>query len=497
MINGEDEAEEMSAFITRPCILIDRSHALHERKNSTNTRHKRYTINGIDKKVMITESKPIPWITFPWTPSTKPYTVTYNLDDTTTFISMDTDTDTVKNSDITDTTTSMNTTSMAMGNSKGNVIMNKFLQPLLPKRYPKNYTTWTKWHISRHIFRSAQYTLGTTSLLVSLGLSNTTTTLGLSSSALKWVLKDGIAMIMEVIISTNFANRVDKECKKFRIIGDSLMCIQSLIEILSLMNSKYFILYGSLSALCKDSGAAMSGPSYRVFLESFSKKLNNIGDISSKGEAQVVIGNVIGLGIGVFLCGVLINERFELRIMVWFILSGFHLLSTINGVNCVELINWNETRLKIIIQHYEQFNDIPNIKQFNSEESHFKKNHIIIGASIKEFWNDSVCVYGSVAISVNDDGKIGIMVQNGDNNVVTRDVIRCILQARRYLKVFASGRKSAEIDRRCVWQECEQWSLVEVERFMEIAERTDWGKDMRVLVDHSFRYSVTRVHSQK
>lgn len=491
----KDEGDDMSAFIPSPCTLSSlsthRRHGFHNRKNNKNRRYGQHAINATATKVIITETTPTPWITFPWTPSRKPYTLTYNLPITTT---------TTKTTTAT-APTPITTIPIATPSPTGNVVINKLLQPLLPTRYPENYTTWAKWHISRHIFRNAHYTLGTTSLLVSLGLDRTTSTIALSSSALKWVLKDGIAMLTKLLISTNFANRVDTQSKKFRIIGDCLMCSKSFIEIISLLNPKYFLIYGSLSALCKDAGGAMSGPPYRVFLDSFSKGLDNIGDISAKGEAQVVIGNLIGLGIGVLLSGLLIDNGIGDRLGVWGILSIGHLYSTWNAVNGVELFTWNESRLEYIIKYYEQFNDIPDISDVNKEEFQFNGsnhtlNNIVIGASIKEFWNDSVCVYENIAISIHGS-KIGITICDEDSNVSTKDVIRGILQARRYWKLFGSDidrkqNKNSKNEKELM-KECELWSSNEIDRFMQLAQNKRWATDNKLLVGGEFRYTITRV----
>ena len=280
-----------------------------------------------------------------------------------------------------------------------NLIYNPFIlaeKIFLPTSWPSSvasrYIEWVRWHIGRHIFRNAYYVLGTTSLLTSLGF-DTTSALAIGTT-LKWVLKDGLGMATKLIVSARLASIVDTNPKKWRFLGDSLMAISAAVEILSVINPSLFLLYGSIAALLRDAASAMSGPSYRVFLDAFAIS-SNIGDVSSRGEAQVVLGNLIGLGIGITITSIISNlpttERLLPTFSTFAILASFHLTCTYQAISTVELKTLNWQRLEIIIESFLNNNTVPCIKDVNDEERFLSlnKKKIKIGMDLpNDYMND-------------------------------------------------------------------------------------------------------------
>lgn len=249
---------------------------------------------------------------------------------------------------------------------------------LLPVNYPQsvhsNYSNWVLWHICRHIFRNAYYVLGTTSLLHSLGLG-TTPSLALGT-AVKWVLKDGLGMATKLVVATRLAVVTDRNAKQWRFVGDSLMAASAAVEILSGLNPNAFLFFGTFAALIREAARAMSGPAYRVFLDSYAKA--NIGEISSRGEAQVVLGNLIGLAIGVAMTSFLNTLPESTRLLptmgFFVLLAAGHLKSTYNAVGSVHLRTLNLQRASRLVDEFvtdgsmsiQHINDNEDILGFNT-----------------------------------------------------------------------------------------------------------------------------------
>lgn len=321
-----------------------------------------------------------------------------------------------------------------------------FLPAAWPQSVSPDYASFAAWNVGRHLFRSAYYVLGTSSLLYSLGLGvKETLTL---SATLNWVLKDGLGMGLKVAISSRLASIVDNDPKQWRFIGDFLMAVSAGIEILSTLSPPYFLVFGTSAALLRQAADAMSGPSYRVFLDSFSIS-SNIGDVSSRGESQVVIGNLVGLGIGVGASSVLSNiaesNRLGPTMLLYAALASSHLLCTYRELAALQLRTLNRQRLNLILDQFLVDQTVPSVADVNKDE-HFlyvpgikpaSMERIRLGAQLLDFVECGRDV--SRALTRRSDrfmvaynlGTVGVMLREDVESV---DVLRAMLQARRMLE---------------------------------------------------------------
>ncbi|KAI0565034.1 Vitamin B6 photo-protection and homoeostasis protein [Gracilaria domingensis] len=331
---------------------------------------------------------------------------------------------------------------------------------LLPTGYPDTvhpgYIYWAIWHIGRHIFRQSYYVLGTTSLLSSLGLS-TNTSLAVGAT-LKWVLKDGLGMGTKLLLSTSLARLVDADPKRFRMLGDTMMACAALIEVLSVLNPRYFLAFGTIAALLREAAGAMSGPAYRVFLDSFAGR-NNIGDVSSRGEAQVVIGNLLGLGLGVIIRQKLDALQGGIRLAgtlaAFLPLAASHLFCTKNAVGTVRLRTLNWQRVNHVIDVYLKDGSVPSVEKVNRSESLLPignarrlRSRIVCGASLREFEHVAEQVADVLrelmhenVIVVYDGVKTGVIL---GSEATVNDMMFGLLWARKVLDATDNESQSEE-----------------------------------------------------
>lgn len=248
---------------------------------------------------------------------------------------------------------------------------------LLPLDYPQSvspdYGNFVIWNICRNMFRKAHYVLGTTALLHALGVGKSTA-LPISAT-LNWVLKDGLGMGTKALISSRVAPIVDRDAKRWRVIGDSLMAVASSIEMLSPLHPASFLIFGSVSSLIRQAADAMSGPCYRVFLHSFAID-SNIGDVSSRAEAQVVLGNLLGLGLGVVGSAALAERAPQETPALFLIFTTLHILSTYKSTRRLELRTLNKSRLEYIVRMFLTDSKIPTLEEANAKESILLPNKI-------------------------------------------------------------------------------------------------------------------------
>ena len=325
---------------------------------------------------------------------------------------------------------------------------------VLPQGWPETvgpgYADWAKWHIGRHTFRNAYYVIGTTSLLYSLGLG-TGAALAVGAT-LKWVLKDGLGMGTKLFVSTKLAAVVDIDPKRWRFTGDSLMVACVAVEILSVTKPDHFLLFGTVAALLKQAADAISGPAYRVFLDSFATN-SNIGDVSSRGEAQVVLGNLVGLGLGVAVTNLLSKlpeaERLIPTLMCFAVLASCHLTCTFKAISTVQLKTLNWQRLNIIIDEFLRTGTVLSIAEVNVAENFIylrspppPQQSLRIGVPL---FGDSVA-NRDIDLIFQDHDKRFILSEERDAVGVTfredagvQHVVEALLQAKYRLRAMGKG----------------------------------------------------------
>lgn len=320
------------------------------------------------------------------------------------------------------------------------------LSVFLPTAYPSSvapgYSRWASLIFGRHLFRSAYYVLGTTSLLRSLGLGQGKALA--VGAALQWVLKDGLGLATKLLVSARLAAVVDAHPRRWRILGDTLMALAAAVEISSVTKPQYFIVFGALAALLKEAASALSGPAYRVFLDSFAIS-SNIGELSSRGEAQIVVGNLAGLGLGALISTYLgsldASDRFLPTLAFYAVLAAGHLTCTWNGVHTVQLRTLNCQRLQIILDRFLKDGIVPSVDDVNKRErtasqQRANQRRIRLGAPLLDFVQCGAIVSRA---SWRLDDRCIVAYNGREAGVIIRedagptDVLKGILQAEKLL----------------------------------------------------------------
>lgn len=384
-----------------------------------------------------------------------------------------------------------------------------FQSVMLPAGYPNTvspeFFRYMWCVIGRNGFRKANYVLGTSTLLYALGLSAGDS---LSVSvALNWLLKDGLGLVTKVSASSAIASQVDRDPKLWRMCGDILMVLSVLVELMSPLRPSLFLIWGSLSSLLREVADAMSGPSYRVFLQSIAID-ENIGDVSSRSEIHVVVGVILGLTVGALTTAfestpqfqALGISRYEYQAVGFAIFSFGHLASVFSEVNTVALRSLNRKRLLLITEHYVRTGEVPSVVDVNKQEPllpDFSDKRIVVGAQLLDFieCGADVCramaqrKSGSMVALAKDGAKVGIMLEE---NVSSRDTLRGFLQAQKLIHlasvseggsiVSEDSDDTAARERAGVLVEAsDEWASKEFASFEEDLAKMGWSQ--RLLLD--------------
>lgn len=352
---------------------------------------------------------------------------------------------------------------MNTSQSREGLIM-KFMRAIwLPSGWPHTvtpeYATYAVRNIGRNAFRKANFVLGTSALLHALGLSSKDAIT--VSAALNWILKDGAGMVAKVSISSQISRILDRDPKLWRVLGDFLMVLSVSIELSSPLRPRLFFLFGSLASLLRQAADAMSGPAYRVFLYSFAIN-SNIGDVSSRAESQVVLGNLLGLAVGAAASAATGNtdvlaafglSKLSSTTFLFGLFSVGHLASTRLevGAMCLRTLNWKRTNL--ILEDFVNTEQVPNVQSVNHREPLFvtplRQHRLRIGGRIADYTlsKEDICR----AVKYRDerymlalsDGIVGICLHERADNI---DVLRALLQGQKALQLLESLKNGATRD---------------------------------------------------
>lgn len=378
---------------------------------------------------------------------------------------------------------------------------------LLPAGWPATvapgYARWAVCHVCRHVFRSAYYVLGTTSLLRALGVgAGDALAVG---AALQWVLKDGLGLVAKLALSTQLARVVDRDAKRWRVAGDALMAASAAVEIAAVTRPAYFLAFGAAAALLRDAASAMSGPSYRVFLDAFAVNAN-IGDVSSRGEAQVVLGNLLGLGLGsaisTFLASLPAAEQLLPTLAFYAVLASAHMASTYNAVSTVQLHTLNWQRLNLVVDDFLETGNVPPVAEVNQRERIVyvrapppSRRQLRIGAPLLDFVTCAQQVSHAIYdrndrfIIAYEDGCVGVILRD---DATPDDVLRGYLLGRRLLQRLDAFANTPTADQRlfnCLYMENYEWVDQAYPDFLEGLEIRGWTTSKLLIPVEESRYN--------
>mmetsp|Transcript_7421 Transcript_7421/g.22583 ORF Transcript_7421/g.22583 Transcript_7421/m.22583 type:complete len:474 (+) Transcript_7421:38-1459(+) len=243
-------------------------------------------------------------------------------------------------------------------------VLRTFYLPVgFPESVPSCYGEFVRWNIMRHIFLNALSVLGTQHMLLSLGVNKGRLSI---SSIWNWVLKDGVGLGSKVLIASGISAKVDRDPKRWRLFGDLVQISGTLLELSTALCPKYFFLFAACGNLVKKCADAATNPSYRVILNSFALS-SNIGDISSRGESQVVTGKLLGLLLGVGISAITDNFRM-LTYAMCFLLVILFLFCSYRSTASIHLATLDWDRLQYVAEEFYRHGSVPSVAEANDHQ---------------------------------------------------------------------------------------------------------------------------------
>lgn len=357
---------------------------------------------------------------------------------------------------------------------------------LLPAGFPStvadNYIPFSIFNFQRQLYRSAYYVLGTSSLLVALSLDRgAKLTL---SAALTWAVKDGLGLLVKAVLSASFAARADSDPKRARMIGEVLMALSGVAEASSALRPSAFLLFAAAAGVLRQAGDALSGPSYRVFLDSLATS-RNIGDVSARGEVHIVSGKLAGLALGAVVVGALSQTPAEPTVRLpataaaFIVLAASHLAAARAQVRAVQLRTLNAQRLDMIMEAFVGTGEVLSVEEVARRERVFWSDRakVVFGVPLERI--------GMVGAAIRSGSRRHLLKMDGEcvavalaEDAATEHVLCAALGAYKLLEMGVGGAEvgNAEVEM------AEKWADARFEEFWKALAAQRWATS-RLLFD--------------
>ena len=237
---------------------------------------------------------------------------------------------------------------------------NRFLQhrllPLLsvafvPSGVTSNYYHFMQWRILQRFVNANLHVFGTQSLLLGLGIRDTTRNqLGALSAALKWVLKDALGKIVRMLWASKMGLRFDSDAKRWRMRSAFVFAAGNGLEIVTFIFPSLFLLWATAANCCKQiSMLTSSSTRSSIFFSFRDGSRENIADITAKGEAQVAVVDLMGIATGVWMSKAVVGTSVRSILAVYLVLQSLEIFCVYKQLRAVQYRVFNfERMIKVI-----------------------------------------------------------------------------------------------------------------------------------------------------
>eukprot|EP01039_Chlorochromonas_danica_P005110 gene5110-5616_t len=218
-----------------------------------------------------------------------------------------------------------------------------------------DYYRYSFWRALQRLVSATTNVFGTQALLLALGFRHTNKqqqqqqqAIGLAA-ATSWVLKDALGKFSRIVWASKFGRRFDIDAKKWRFRSALLYSTGNLLEIVTYLKPTTFLLTAACATACKQMAMLTSSSTRNTIYKSFSKNIDNIGDVTAKGEAQSAIIDLLGLSLGVILSKIM-NASNGKVVIVFGLLIGLDLFCVYHEIRSVVFHTLNFERVNLVLK---------------------------------------------------------------------------------------------------------------------------------------------------
>mmetsp|Transcript_28729 Transcript_28729/g.44390 ORF Transcript_28729/g.44390 Transcript_28729/m.44390 type:complete len:629 (+) Transcript_28729:212-2098(+) len=293
---------------------------------------------------------------------------------------------------------SMIQTSSADTNSyHGRTFIQKFGHSLhrnfVPEGVTPSYYKFMRWRILQRFINANVHVIGTQSLLMGLrGIQRSGAVSAVSGAAVKggaalgavaatnWVLKDTLGKFVRMVWASKMGRKFDPDAKRWRYRASFIYALGNGLEVSTYLHPQYFLPLAMLANSCKQMSMLTSSATRNALYNSFkgdgvvnvntangsgdnngtairrSGSVENIGDITAKGEAQIAVVDLLGIASGICLSravGVSVNNVFS----VWVILQVMEIFCMYHEMQSIVYSTLNFERMHTVLREMKFIDD--------------------------------------------------------------------------------------------------------------------------------------------
>lgn len=208
----------------------------------------------------------------------------------------------------------------------------------VPEGVNPSYYKFMRWRILQRFINANVHVIGTQSLLMGLrGIQRSGAVSAVSGAAAKggaalgavaatnWVLKDTLGKFVRMVWASKMGRKFDPDAKRWRYRASFIYALGNGLEVSTYLHPQYFLPLAMLANSCKQMSMLTSSATRNALYNSFkgdgtingntangsgdnngtstrrSGSVENIGDITAKGEAQIAVVDLLGIASGICL----------------------------------------------------------------------------------------------------------------------------------------------------------------------------------------------------
>ncbi|KAI9094410.1 vitamin B6 photo-protection and homoeostasis-domain-containing protein [Phlyctochytrium arcticum] len=192
-------------------------------------------------------------------------------------------------------------------------------------------------------------------MLTSLGLGADAATAG--AVGIQWVLKDGLGEIGKLFFIQRFAASFDSHPKTWKLVGEAASLVGAGMQLATVVAPPgWFLMLAGLGNALRSIHYSIWGATHMTFTRNFAKQ-GNVGDLVAKDDAQMSVGHLLGMVLGVLALSISHTPAFLFG--CFFVLGPLHLAITLSLLHAARFEVLNHTTLTLLCAQFIKRGSVP------------------------------------------------------------------------------------------------------------------------------------------
>ncbi|GJD08392.1 Protein root UVB sensitive 6 [Galdieria sulphuraria] len=240
-------------------------------------------------------------------------------------------------------------------------------QSFFPEGVSQDYYSFTMWRVFQRLVSSTVGVFGTQALLLALGIK--AGRIG-RAAATSWVLKDGLGRLGKMVWASQMGRDFDADPKRWRFRSALLYALGNGLEIVTQIFPASFLLFATLANSMKQISMLTASATRNAMYKNFAGRSENIADITAKGEAQIVVADLLGMALGIQLSKLIGTSRPNV-LTAYSFLSVLDIYAIYKELRAVQFRTLNYERSSMIVDYFVRRGYVPRPDEVSQRENIF------------------------------------------------------------------------------------------------------------------------------